>query len=82
VVLAAAGSVAVLFALVQLPRVSQFFGSSPLLPHQWAIALGVSVAVAVAMRVWQMWPVGRSFLSRPAKLAAGSPVGHLASEPG
>ncbi|MEV4648197.1 cation-translocating P-type ATPase [Saccharopolyspora sp. NPDC049357] len=82
VVLAAAGSVLVLFALVQLPGVSQFFGSSPLLPHQWAIALGVSVSVALAMRVWQMWPVGRSFLPRPAELGAGSPVGHLPSEPG
>ncbi|TDD87909.1 HAD family hydrolase [Saccharopolyspora karakumensis] len=82
VVLAATGSVLVLFALVQLPGVSQFFGSSPLLPHQWAIALGVSVAVAVAMRVWQMWPVGRSLMPRPAELGAGSPGGHLASEPG
>ncbi|MEB3366319.1 cation-translocating P-type ATPase [Saccharopolyspora mangrovi] len=74
VVLAAGGSVLVLLALVQIPGVSQFFGSSPLLPHQWAVALGISVAVAVAVRVWQMWP---ATTASPAELAAGSPRGHL-----
>ncbi|WP_406691009.1 cation-translocating P-type ATPase [Saccharopolyspora sp. ID03-671] len=59
VVLAAAGSALVLVALVQIPGVSQFFGSTPLLPHQWAIALGASVVVALAVQVWQQRPVGR-----------------------
>ncbi|RRO20739.1 cation-translocating P-type ATPase [Saccharopolyspora rhizosphaerae] len=82
VVLAAVGSLLVLAALVQLPGVSQFFGSSPLLPHQWAIALGVSVAVAVAVRVWQAWPLGRSVPGRPAELDPGSPAGNLGTAPG
>ncbi|TWF95845.1 HAD-IC family P-type ATPase [Saccharopolyspora dendranthemae] len=80
VVLAAAGSVLVLLALVQVPGVSHFFGSSPLLPHQWAVALSVSAAVALAVRVWQMWREGRNNAPRPADLGAGSPLGHLGSK--
>jgi cation-transporting P-type ATPase I len=42
VLAAGAGSLLALGIVVQTPGISQFFGCSPLLPHQWAIALGVS----------------------------------------
>ncbi|WP_229680158.1 cation-translocating P-type ATPase [Saccharopolyspora thermophila] len=41
------GSLLALAALVQTPVVSRFFGSSPLLPHQWGIALAAAVAAAL-----------------------------------
>jgi cation-transporting ATPase I len=44
VLAAGAGSFVVLGVVVQTPGVSQFFGCSPLMPHQWAIALGASGA--------------------------------------
>jgi cation-transporting ATPase I len=44
VLAAGAGSFVVLGVVVQTPGVSQFFGCSPLMPHQWAIALGASAA--------------------------------------
>lgn len=47
VLAAGAGSLLALAAVVQTPGVSQFFGCSPLLPHQWAIALGASVAATM-----------------------------------
>ncbi|MER5393980.1 cation-translocating P-type ATPase, partial [Saccharopolyspora sp. NPDC002686] len=55
VLAAGAGSLVVLFGLVQLPGVSQFFGSSPLLPHHWGIAAATSIAATLAVLVWQKW---------------------------
>ncbi|MGW1678388.1 HAD-IC family P-type ATPase [Saccharopolyspora sp. NPDC002376] len=55
VLAAGAGSLVVLFGLVQLPGVSQFFGSSPLLPHHWGIAAGTSIAATLAVLAWQKW---------------------------
>jgi cation-transporting P-type ATPase I len=43
------GSLLVLAAVVQTPGVSQFFGCSPLLPHQWAIALGAGATATIAV---------------------------------
>ncbi|KAA5834502.1 cation-translocating P-type ATPase [Saccharopolyspora hirsuta] len=56
VLAAGAGSLVLLVGLVQLPGVSRFFGSTPLLPHHWAIAAGTSIAAALAVLVWQKWP--------------------------
>lgn len=56
VLAAAVVSLAALAALVQIPGVSHFFGSQPLLPHQWAIALGSAAAAAAAVAVWNSWP--------------------------
>jgi cation-transporting ATPase I len=50
VVAAGAGSLAVLGGIVQTPGLSQFFGCTPLLPHQWGIALG-SAAAATGVEV-------------------------------
>ncbi|SEG10198.1 cation-transporting ATPase I [Saccharopolyspora kobensis] len=55
VLAAGAGSLVLLVAVVQLPGISRFFGSSPLLPHQWAIAAGTSIAAALAVLMWQKW---------------------------
>ncbi|WP_345439439.1 cation-translocating P-type ATPase [Actinoallomurus vinaceus] len=41
-------SIAALGIIVQVPGLSHFFGSRPLLPHSWAIALGSALAFAVA----------------------------------
>jgi cation-transporting ATPase I len=41
-------SLAVLAAIVQIPGLSHFFGSRPLLPHGWAIALGAAAVFAAA----------------------------------
>ncbi|WP_198679255.1 cation-translocating P-type ATPase [Thermomonospora amylolytica] len=41
-------SLAVLAAIVQLPGLSHFFGSGPLPPHCWAIALGSAIAFTIA----------------------------------
>jgi cation-transporting ATPase I len=50
VIAAGVGSLAAMAAIIQIPGVSQFFGCSPLLPHQWGIALGAAgAAVAVEM---------------------------------
>jgi cation-transporting P-type ATPase I len=54
VVGAGLGSLAVLAAVVQIPGLSQFFGCRPLLPHQWAIALGATAAAAVAELLWHV----------------------------
>ncbi|NIH84467.1 cation-translocating P-type ATPase [Amycolatopsis granulosa] len=48
VLAAGAGSLLALAAIVQIPGVSGFFGCSPLLPHQWGIALGAAAAATVA----------------------------------
>ncbi|MCI2417255.1 cation-translocating P-type ATPase [Saccharopolyspora sp. K220] len=52
VLVAGTGSMLILAALVQVPGVSQFFGSSPLLPHHWGIALGTAVAAALVVLLW------------------------------
>lgn len=52
-------SLLALAVIVQVPGVSQVFGSQPLLPHQWFTALGTAVAAACAVVAWQAW-------SRPA----------------
>jgi hypothetical protein len=44
VVAAAAGSTALLVAIIQTPGVSQFFGCTPLGPIGWSIAGGWSIA--------------------------------------
>ncbi|MFL6052647.1 MAG: HAD-IC family P-type ATPase [Actinoallomurus sp.] len=41
-------SLAALAVIVQVPGLSQFFGSRPLLPHCWAIALGSGLTFALA----------------------------------
>ena len=46
-------SFAVLFGVVQIPGLSHFFGSSPLLPHQWGIALGSAVVTTVVVLMLQ-----------------------------
>ena len=53
VVGAVLGSGALLAIIVQVPGVSQFFGCRPLLPHQWAIALGSAGATTLAALLWQ-----------------------------
>lgn len=60
-------SFAVLAAIVQTPGVSHFFGSRPLWPHGWTIAVGTSVAAAVVSRALR----SRRPADRPAIEAAG-----------
>ncbi|TVT26230.1 cation-transporting P-type ATPase, partial [Amycolatopsis rhizosphaerae] len=63
VVGAALGSLGALAVVVQVPGLSHFFGCRPLLPHQWAIAGGTTVAAAVAELLWhgqQPRPVRRT----------------------
>jgi cation-transporting ATPase I len=48
VILGSVGSLAALVTIVQIPGISQFFGCSPLMPHQWAITLGAATAATVA----------------------------------
>ncbi len=55
VVAAGAGSMAALATIVTVPGVSHFFGCSPLLPHQWALALGSSAAATGAAVIWQQY---------------------------
>ena len=58
-----AASLLVLFGVVQVPGVSQFFGSTPLLPHQWWIATGSALATtAVVMLVQHRTPPPRQVL--------------------
>jgi cation-transporting P-type ATPase I len=47
VVVCSLASLGALAAVVQIPGVSQFFGSTPLWPHGWAIALSASAAATV-----------------------------------
>lgn len=56
VLAASAGSVAALAVVVQVPGLSHFFGSEPLLPHQWALALGSAAAATTAVLVWEALP--------------------------
>ncbi|QRP50938.1 HAD-IC family P-type ATPase [Amycolatopsis sp. FDAARGOS 1241] len=53
VVAAGAGSLLALATIVQTPGVSRFFGCRPLLPHQWALALGAAATATVAQVVAQ-----------------------------
>ncbi|WP_190813285.1 cation-translocating P-type ATPase [Saccharopolyspora pogona] len=53
VVAGALASMAALAAIVQTPGLSHFFGSTPLLPHGWAIALGCTIAASAAGLVLQ-----------------------------
>lgn len=53
VLLSGAVSIAALVAAVQIPGVSRFFGSSPLLPHGWVIAIGTSAAATALSYVVQ-----------------------------
>jgi cation-transporting ATPase I len=50
-------SLAALAVIVQVPGLSHFFGSRPLLPHCWAIALGSGLSFALAAvlltRLWR-----------------------------
>lgn len=54
VLLAGAASMVVLAGVVQVPGVSQFFGSSPLLAHQWLAALTAAAVATVAVWIWQL----------------------------
>ncbi|QIZ37423.1 HAD-IC family P-type ATPase [Saccharopolyspora sp. ASAGF58] len=56
VVAGALASMAALAAFVQTPGLSHFFGSTPLLPHGWAIALGCTVAASAAGLILQPRP--------------------------
>jgi cation-transporting ATPase I len=47
----AAGSLAVLFAVVQTPGLSQFFGCTPLDPLAWLAVLGWAAAGTVTAEV-------------------------------
>ncbi len=51
VLLAGGVSMAALALIVQVPGLSHFFGSRPLLPHGWVIALGCAGAFALAAMV-------------------------------
>ncbi|GAB3290007.1 cation-translocating P-type ATPase [Parasphingorhabdus pacifica] len=66
VLLACGASLVLLAAIVQVPGISHFFGSSPLLPHHWAVALGSSTAAAVLVAVWHAWPGSRPAEGSPA----------------
>ena len=46
-------SMGALAAVVQIPGLSHFFGSTPLWPHGWAIALGCTVAASAVSVVLQ-----------------------------
>jgi cation-transporting ATPase I len=47
----AAGSLAVLFAVVQTPGLSRFFGCTPLDPLSWLVVLGWAAAGTVTAEV-------------------------------
>ncbi|WP_243787822.1 cation-translocating P-type ATPase [Saccharopolyspora gloriosae] len=63
-------SLIVLFGVVQVPGLSRFFGSSPLLPHQWCIAVGSAIASTTAVVLWQRPPDTKTTGS-PLALPAG-----------
>ncbi|MGI8311810.1 cation-translocating P-type ATPase [Saccharopolyspora hattusasensis] len=48
-------SLLALAAIVQTPGLSQFFGSSPLLPHGWMIAAGATTAATALSLLLQQW---------------------------
>jgi len=61
-------SAGALFAVVQIPGVSQFFGCTPLGPVGWGIATG-SAAAATAGSVVLPWGMDRLRRRRPAQVA-------------
>ncbi|WP_424529510.1 HAD-IC family P-type ATPase [Sphaerisporangium viridialbum] len=82
VVLASLVSVAVLWLVVTLPGVSRFFGSRPLGPVGWAIALGsAAAATLLGAAVQRMKETARAEAGKPgtpggtaARVPAGRPV--------
>lgn len=48
----ALASVIALLAVIQIPGVSQFFGSTPLWPHGWVIALGAATGATLISLVF------------------------------
>ena len=69
VLVTAAGSAAVLVAVVQTPGVSRFFGCRPIGPVAWATVLGWSVAGAAGAELVPRW-----MELRAAQAAADGPV--------
>jgi cation-transporting ATPase I len=59
VVIGAAGSLLVLAAAVQIPGVSRIVDSTPLLPHQWGIALSAAAAATATQVIAQRVTVRR-----------------------
>jgi cation-transporting ATPase I len=53
VIAASVGSMGALAVIVQVPGVSHLFGCRPLLPHQWAIALGASTAATAGEALYR-----------------------------
>ena len=79
VLVTAAGSFAVLVAVVQTPVVSRFFSCRPLGPFAWATVLGWSVAGAAGAELVPRWLAGRAphtgrAAERPADPAEEEPV--------
>ena len=76
VLVACAGSVAALAVVVQVPVLSQFFGSQPLLPHQWGLALGSAAVATAAVVVWEYLPVEQVLpaAAQPPALPVGGTV--------
>ena len=67
---------AALGVIVQVPGLSHFFGSRPLLPHGWVIALGCAGAFAAGAVLVTRLRAGRGSRTCPvaeavARLAAG-----------
>lgn len=82
VLAAGAGSLVILAAVVQIPGVSQFFGNSPLLPHQWLIAAGSAGVGTLGVWLWEVWPTSnRPTGDRQAEPAALPPGRTLAALP-
>jgi cation-transporting ATPase I len=50
---AAAGSFALLAVVVQVPVLSQVVGCTPLLPHQWGLALAAAAVATAAQLMGQ-----------------------------
>ncbi len=63
-------SLAALGVIVQVPVLSQFFGSRPLLPHGWAIALGCAGAYAAGAVLVTRLPAGTLVAWVPGSEAA------------
>ena len=75
----AAGSFAVLVAVVQTPFVSRFFSCRPLDPFAWAAVLGWSVAGAAGAELVPRWLALRA--AHPAAERPAEPSGAPAPEP-
>jgi cation-transporting ATPase I len=79
VLVTAAGSFAVLVAVVQTPFVSRFFSCRPLDPFAWAAVLGWSVAGAAGAELVPRWLALRA--AQPAAERPAEPSGAPAPEP-